>query len=258
MNALIVAAGLGTRLKPYTDTLPKALVPVDGRPMLEHQIVRLRDAGITRITVNVHHFAEQIIQWADTHAGRLGVDICISDERSLLLDTGGAVRQALTLLDNPAEPLLVHNVDIFSNADLRAFCAAHRADGAAASLLVSERPSSRQLLFRADDDGTAGHRLVGWLNRTTGQVKSPFAEVRAGNLDGLLQRAFAGIHILSPTLYADISRQPEVFSIIDYYLSAAATSDIRGIEAPPTFRLVDAGKPDTLPLAAALVAHSVQ
>lgn len=248
MNALIVAAGLGTRLKPYTDTLPKALVPVAGRPMLEHRIVALRDAGVRQIVVNVHHFAEQIIDYVATHD--FGIEVLISDERSLLLDTGGAVRRALPLCADAEAPLLIHNVDIFSNADLPSFCAAHRTSGADASLLVSERPSSRQLLFTPDD------RLVGWLNRATGQIKSPFESVRAGQLEGLRQRAFAGIHILSPSLSADIGSQPEVFSIIDYYLAAAARFDIRAIQAPPTFRLVDAGKPDALPLAAELVSTS--
>lgn len=248
MNALIVAAGLGTRLKPFTDTMPKALVPVAGRPMLEHRIVSLRDAGVSQIVVNVHHFAEQIIDFVANHD--FGIEVLISDERSQLLDTGGAVRRALPLFADPEAPLLIHNVDIFSNADLAAFCEAHTAAGADASLLVSERPSSRQLLFHPDG------RLVGWFNRSTGQIKSPFEEIRAGQIEECVQRAFAGIHILSPTLNDDIAQWPDVFSIIDYYLAAAATFDIRGIQAPPSFRLVDAGKPDSLPLAAALLPPS--
>lgn len=249
MNALIVAAGLGTRLKPYTDTLPKALVPVAGRPMLEHRILAMRDAGASQIVVNVHHFAEQIIDFVASHD--FGIEVLISDERTQLLDTGGAVRRALPLFADPDAPLLIHNVDIFSNADLPAFCAAHAANGADASLLVSERPSSRQLLFAPDG------RLTGWLNSTTGHVKSPFEEIRAGHIEGCTQRAFAGIHVVSPTLRNDIAQWPDVFSIIDYYLAAAATFDIRGIQAPPTFRLVDAGKPDTLTLAAALICESL-
>lgn len=254
MNALIVAAGLGTRLKPYTDTMPKALVPVAGRPMLEHRIIALRDAGANQIVVNVHHFAEQIMEYVVSHD--FGIEVLISDERPLLLDTGGAVCRALRLFADTDAPLLIHNVDIFSNADLAAFCAAHQAAGADASLLVSERPSSRQLLFKllhlfpsVNPDG----RLVGWLNRTTGEIKSPFEEIRVGRLDDCEQRAFAGIHILSPTLTEDLAQWPDVFSIIDYYLAAAATFDIRGIFAPPNFRLVDAGMPDSLFLAAELV-----
>ena len=245
MNALIVAAGLGTRLKPYTDILPKALVPVAGRPMLEHRILALRDAGVRQIAVNVHHFGEQIIDYLATHD--FGIEVLVSDERSLLLDTGGAVRQALPLFADREAPLLIHNVDIFSTADLTAFCAAHQSDTADASLLVSERPSTRQLLF--DDQW----HLVGWLNRTTGQIKSPLEAIRAGHIEDCVQRAFAGIHIFSPTLADDIARWPDVFSIIDYYLAAAATFDIRGIPAPADFRLVDAGKPDALIQASTLI-----
>lgn len=253
MNALIVAAGLGTRLKPLTDHQPKALVPVNGVPMLEHQIRRLMTAGFDHIVVNVHHFGEQIIDFIKRN-GSFGIRIDISDERSLLLDTGGAVRQAAHFFtDN--EPVLVHNVDIFSNADLRAFYAQHKASGADASLLVSKRNTSRYLYF---DDG---NRLKGWKNITNGAVKSPFADVRealsstsaVAGANALHPYAFAGIHILSPALFDDLDAYGEVFSIIDYYLAATERHDIRALPAADDFRLVDAGKPDTLPLAAAFV-----
>ena len=122
-NAMIFAAGLGTRLRPYTDDRSKAMVEVDGRPMIEHQLLRLRAAGFTRVVINVHHYAQQIIDYVTANDG-FGLDIAFSDETGHLLDTGGGIRKALPLFDADS-PVLVHNVDIFSNADLAALYAAH-------------------------------------------------------------------------------------------------------------------------------------
>ncbi len=256
MNALILAAGLGTRLRPYTDTLPKALVPIAGRPMLEHQIRKLKAAGFDHIVVNVHHFAEKIIDFiGENHS--FGIQIDISDERGLLLDTGGAVRQAMRFFRDSTEPILVHNVDIFSNAPLAELYAQYCADGRAdASLVVSKRKTSRYLAF--DTNG----RLVGWKNVNTGAIKTPFPELRPAleTLAYSLQPedselslwAFSGIHIISPTLAADLEAFGVAFSIIDFYLSVAGKGDIRAF-TPSDFRLVDAGKPEALPLAAELL-----
>lgn len=253
MNALIVAAGLGTRLKPLTETRPKALVEVGGRPMLEHQLRKLQAAGFDHIVINVHHFGEQIIDFVECNHS-FGMHIDISDERTRLLDTGGAVRQAARFFTD-GDPVLVHNVDIFSNADLRRLYEQHKAAAADASLLVSPRKTSRYLYF--DDQ----RRLKGWKNISMGAVKSPFADVREAlaatadiSADGTLHPyAFAGIHIVSPVLFDDLARFGEAFSIIDYYLSATERFKVQAIPASPDFRLVDAGKPESLSEAAAFV-----
>ena len=249
MNALIVAAGLGTRLRPLTDTRPKALVPVAGRPMLEHQILKLKACGFDHIVVNVHHFGQQIIDFIEEN-NSFGIRIDISDERGQLLDTGGAVRAAARFFTD-GEPVLVLNVDIFSTAPLASLYEAHRASRADASLLVSERTTSRYLAF-----DTQTSRLVGWKNTGTGAVKSPFPEIRETLLAEQPESsapyrwlAFAGIHIVSPTLFQVLADYGEVFSIIDFYLSATATHTVQSLLPPADFRLVDAGKPDTLPLA---------
>ena len=156
MNALILAAGLGTRLKPLTLTMPKAMVHVCGKPLLQHQIERLKKAGCTNIVVNVHHFAEQIIDFLNTNQN-FGIDIRISDERQELLNTGGAIKKAGPLFASD-EPILVHNVDILHNADLGEFYRSHAASDCAV-LMTSDRHSSRSLIARKDDN-----RLVGWHN----------------------------------------------------------------------------------------------
>ena len=166
---MIFAAGLGTRLKPITDRMPKALVPVGGQPLLWHVIQKLRAAGFERIVINVHHFADQIIDYIEANQN-FGLDIRISDERVALLDTGGGIKHALPLFD-PSMPILIHNVDILSNVDLAALYQATLESQADALLLVSQRQTKRYLLF-ADDD-----RLCGWTNIETGEVKGPLSTI---------------------------------------------------------------------------------
>ena len=161
---MIFAAGLGTRLKPLTDTMPKALVPVAGQPLLWHVIQKLKSAGYERIVVNVHHFAQQIIDYLQAN-NNFGLDIRISDETSGLLETGGGIRKALPLFDQDS-PILIHNVDILSNVDLTAL------PTNAPLLVVSQRQTKRYLLF--DDD----LRLQGWTNIETGEKKGPVADVQ--------------------------------------------------------------------------------
>lgn len=261
MNALILAAGLGTRLRPLTDNLPKALVPIAGRPMLEHQILKLKAAGFDHIVVNVHHFGEKIIDFIGENRG-FGIRIDISDEREKLLDTGGAVRQAFRFFAGSREPLLVHNVDVFSDAPLAEFYADCQADDDVqdAAMLVSKRETSRYLAF--DEYG----RLVGWKNIRTGEVKTPFPECRPEleALDyspqplqpgekGMGLWAFSGIHVISSRLAPQLEAFGEAFSIIDFYLAAAGEcADILAY-APPGLRLIDAGKTESLPLAAELI-----
>ena len=234
-QAFILAAGLGTRLKPLTDTMPKALVPVCGKPLLQHQIERLTSAGFTRIVINVHHFADQIVDFVEKYkvqsAKYKDVELLISDERMELLETGGALRHAAHLFD-PDMPVLVHNVDILHNVNIAEFYAQHQA---AATLLVSHRDTSRYLVF--DND----HRLIGWTNIKTGEVKGKALSL--GERGKLL--AFSGIHVISPSMFTEMQAWPARFSIIDFYLEACQHSVIRGVEVPG-FQMVDVGKLDTL------------
>ena len=163
MKAMIFAAGLGTRLRPLTDIMPKALVPVAGKPMLERVILRLKKAGFDDITINIHHFGGQIVEFL--HANNsFGLNIHISDERDMLLDTGGGVKKACPFLDGN-EPFLVHNADILTDIDLTTFYRHHQDSNAEATLLVSERKTSRYLLF---DDS---YNLHGWINKSTQEIK---------------------------------------------------------------------------------------
>ena len=220
-QAMIFAAGLGTRLKPLTDTMPKALVPVGGQPLLWHVIMKLKKSGYERIVVNVHHFADQIIDYLRLN-DNFGLDIRISDEREQLLETGGGIKKALPLFDL-SEPILIHNVDILSNLDLS------QLPTDAPVLVVSQRQTKRYLQF--DDE----QRLVGWKNIETGEMKG-----REGH-----SLAFSGIHVFHPSLVPLLSEWPDRFPIMDFYLSACATHLIKGFEAID-LRLMDVGKMDTL------------
>lgn len=234
MKAMIFAAGLGTRLRPLTDTVPKALIPVGGKPLLEHVILKLRDAGFDHLVVNIHHLGQQIIDFLAAK-GNFGLRIDISDERGRLLDTGGGIRHAAPLLGS-TEPFLVHNVDIFSDADLRALYAAHCRTPRLATLLVSHRRTSRHLLFDADG------RLCGWHNVETGEVKSPYPALEP---DRCTAYAFSGIHVLSADVFRLMERFPEKFSIIDFYLSVCAGSRLLAYPVPD-LKLLDVGKRETL------------
>lgn len=233
MQAMIFAAGLGTRLKPLTDTMPKALVRVGGKPLLEHVLCRLKTAGAERVVVNVHHFASQVIDYIANHKSGFGLDILISDESEKLFDTGGGLKKAATLFDVDS-PILIHNVDILSDVDLAWFYAVHEDNDA--TLLVSERKTKRYLLF----DDTM--RLVGWTNVETGEVRSPYAGLDAGACRML---AFSGIHVFSPDLFPLMDMFPDKFGIIDFYLSVCDKTVIKGI-VKPGLRMLDVGKLDTL------------
>ena len=240
---MIFAAGLGTRLKPMTDTLPKALVQVCGKPLIEHVTRKLKASGIDEAVVNVHHFADMVEQWVSSQDI---MDIRISDERTMLLETGGAVLHARPYLEGCGH-FLIHNVDILSDVDLRWF-ASQNAPDALATLLVSGRRSSRYLLF---DPQTM--RLVGWTNVKTGEVKSPFPDIQP---DSCVKMAFSGIHMISDKVF-DImqeyvkekglyegSHSPR-FPIMDFYLSVCARYPVYGVQAPG-LRMIDVGKLDSL------------
>lgn len=235
MKALIFAAGLGTRLRPLTDNRPKALVEANGKPLLAYVLEKLAQSGYTEVVINVHHFGGQIIDYVANHPIE-GMTIRISDERELLLDTGGGIRQAGNLFTPDGKPFLIHNVDIFSNLDLGGFYRQHpTCEGA--TLLVSERKTSRYLLFHPEDN-----RLMGWTNIQTGEVKSPYPNLR---IEDCRMYAFAGIHLFSPSLLPLMREWPSRFSIIDFYLSVADKAPIIGV--PKTdLQLTDVGKPETL------------
>ena len=228
---MIFAAGLGTRLKPLTDRIPKALVSVGGEPLLKRVIFQLKDAGFTRIVVNVHHFSQQIIDYLREN-NNFGMDIRISDESDKLLETGGGIKKAWPLFDQ-TEPILIHNVDILSNVNLQKF---YQNAPLAARLLVSERKTKRYLLF----DDTM--RLVGWTNIETGEVKSPYSGL---NPKDYQMYAFSGIHMVAPSLFPLMEDEPDKFPIMDFYLRHCDKVRIEGY-VKNDLKLMDVGKQETL------------
>ena len=229
---MIFAAGLGTRLKPITDTLPKALVPVCGKPLIEHVARKLKAAGIDEAVVNVHHFADKVEAWV---AEQDIMTISVSDERDMLLETGGAVLNARRHLEGCGH-FLIHNVDILSDVDLEWFMGQVRPD-ALATLLVSDRKSSRDLLF---DPQTM--RLVGWKNENTGEIRPSGIVI---DEDKCLKLAFSGIHIMSDKVFEAMEGYPERFPVIDFYLDKCHCNEIYGVRAE-NLNLIDVGKLDTL------------
>ncbi len=239
MKAMIFAAGLGTRLKPYTLDRPKALVEIEGTPMLEWCIRRLLFFGFRDIVVNVHHYADQIRQFLHDKRN-FGANIHISDESDMLLDTGGGLKRAAPLLVGE-QPILLHNVDIFSNLNLAQLYHTHLQSGALATLAARHRKSSRYLLFDEQQ------QLCGWTNQKTGETKI----VRASNRTEPL--AFSGIHVVSSAMF-DRFPDKQAFSIIDLYLQVAPTHLIKAYIHDDTSWL-DAGKPEQLATAAAMLSQ---
>lgn len=263
MNILILAAGMGTRLKPLTEYIPKALVPIKGIPLIQRIAKRLLFSNAERrnvtLTVNVHHHADQMENFLSLLSKAWQTEIIISSERNRLLNTGGAVKKALQSLEKAgkvaySEPLFVHNVDILSNLNIDAFCKG-TAD-AAATLLVSKRKTKRYLVFNKD------MVLVGWTNVDNKEVKSPFPEVlalagkeeKAFEEKGLSLFAFSGIHLLNPVLFPEFQSWPEAFSIIDFYLASCEKHRILGRVMPET-KILDVGKFDTLSTAEAFLSE---
>lgn len=233
MKAMIFAAGLGTRLKPLTDNLPKALIPIAGKPLLEHVILKLKASGFDKIIVNVHHFPDQIIDFLKAN-NKFGIRIEVSDERDLLLDTGGGIRNAAWFFDD-CNPFLVHNVDILSNVDLKALYNQHLRTNSLATLVVSQRDTFRYLLF---DDNL---RLNGWINEKTGETKPSTLK----NIELYNKLAFSGIQVLSPSVFQLMEPLELKFPIMDFYLSNAKTQTISGF-VPENFKMMDVGKLDVL------------
>ena len=228
---MLFAAGMGTRLKPFTETMPKALVPVAGIPMIEILINHLQKNGITDIIVNVHHFAGQVIEFLRLN-DNFTANISISHEEELLLDTGGGLQKAAWFF-NDRQPFLVQNVDVISDLDYLAMLDLNSNSKSLATLAVSKRETSRYFLF----DDTM--QLCGWENTRTGEVKM----VRSEN-QKLTRFAFSGIHIIDPVIFS-LMPQSGKFSIVDTYLELAADHKITGFEHNPE-NWVDMGKPEEI------------
>lgn len=254
-KAMIFAAGMGTRLKPLTDHMPKALVEISGKPLIEHVLRKLVFAGFNDITINVHHFADMIEQWTQNfhkinEFSEVDIKLNISDERHELLETGGAIAHARNLLTeaNPSKKVLIHNVDILSNVNLSEFNKFFDNTSADACLLVSARKTARYFVFNDD------MRLVGWTNISTGEIKSPYDEVHksfarrpqdALDVDNLHLRAFSGIHLINTDIINSMSSWPKKFSITDFYLNACKDIVITGYEQAD-LKLMDVGKLNTI------------
>lgn len=229
MKAMLFAAGLGTRLKPFTDKHPKALAEVNGKTLLEHNIRYLQRFGIEDVIVNVHHFADQIIQVLNDNNG-FGSWVTVSDERDEVLETGGGLKKAAPYFEHE-DNFVVMNVDVLTNLDLGKMIEAHTASDAMATLAVMKRASSRQLLF---DEHMM---LCGWTNNNTGEQKIVREVLEMQPL------AFSGIQVLSNCML-DIPFKGK-FSIIDLYLHNARENIIRGYNHTGNI-FIDVGKPESL------------
>lgn len=235
MKAMILAAGLGTRLKPITDRIPKALVEVEGVPMLQRVILSLKSQGFDYIIVNAHHFASQIKEFLKTND--FGVKIQISDESDELLDTGGGLVKAMPLIFKyDKEPVLIHNVDILSNAEYTNLIQDLKNRPAAASLLVSERNSSRKLLFDRH------MQLAGWHDLKNDSYRFSASQDIVAN-----EFAFSGIYAMSIQGIEEMKKilGTGKYSVMDYFLSKDRTLGIHG-RIQTGLKLLDIGKPATL------------
>lgn len=231
MKAFIFAAGLGTRLYPYTESIPKALVPLQGKPMLGHLIMKLKSFGITDIIINIHHYGEQIISYLKEN-NDFGCHIIISDEREELLDTGGGLKKALSLLED-GEDLLVHNVDILTDFDLNKMMLQHKNSNAKVTLLVQNRSTSRYLLFDEQN------KLCAWTNIKTKETKPVNI-----NIENYKPFAFNGIHIINKSTLRYFNKE-DTFPIIPVYIEMSQSEEINAMEIDDSFWM-DLGKPEAI------------
>ncbi len=228
-TTMILAAGLGTRLKALTQNKPKALVELNGKPLLQHCIENLTDNGFHHIVINVHHFGEQIIDFVEHH--RFDAEIEISDERDLLMDTGGGIVKATPLFKN-SKAVLVHNVDIISNVNLYELSQQFLDSKDDAWLLTQDRETNRKLLFNTEN------QLIGWRNKAEGNFKWVY-----DNNETYQEMAFSGLHFFRSDLFANFECKPQ--SIIDLYLKLAKTNRIISKPIQPDYWF-DLGKPEQL------------
>ena len=243
MKAMIFAAGLGTRFKPWTDQHPKALAPVNGKSLLQRNIEYLQRYGITEVVVNVHHFADQVLD-AIEKANGWGSTIRISDERDEVLETGGGLLKAASLLGN--SPFVTINADVLTDLNLEALLQFHRQEQALISFGLTNRKSSRNILVDAQN------RMQGWVNLSTNEFRFPAESVYTAEnaLSMLVPKAYSTVVVFSPEIFSLIRRTGK-FSLIDVYLDLAGTHKIMGFDHSGD-RFIDVGKPDSVALAQAL------
>lgn len=227
-KAMIFAAGMGTRLKPFTDHHPKALAEVNGKTLLERNIEYLKSVGVTELTINVHHFADQIIGFLKQN-NNFDIHIQISDETEELLETGGGLVKARELVGD--QSFLVMNVDILTDLNLEDLIQFHYQYQPLVTLAVSDRESSRKLLFNKN------RQLAGWKNYNTGE------EILTTD-ESLKELAFSGIHIINPRIF---DRMPSSgkFSIMKTYMELMKTEEILGFDHSGSY-LIDVGKPESI------------
>lgn len=236
MKGMILAAGLGTRLKPFTDQHPKALAVVNNKTLLQRNIEYLQQHNIYEVIINVHHFAEQIINIIEVNNG-WGSNIVISDETDAVLETGGGLKKAAGFLEHE-QTFVLMNCDVLTDLDLTSMISYHKAEQPLATLAVTERTTSRYFLF--DEKLT----LCGWRNINTGDEKI------ARSSKVLQQKAFSGIHVLSNRIF-DLMQQEGKFSMVDVYLSLAASEKILAFDHSAS-KFIDVGKPESIQQAEAL------
>jgi MurNAc alpha-1-phosphate uridylyltransferase len=232
MKAMILAAGLGTRFKPWTDQHPKALALVNRKSLLERNILYLQSFGIYDVIVNVHHFPDQILEAIKKHKG-WGSNISVSDETGQVLETGGGLKKAARYFDYGSFVLM--NVDILTDLDLEAMAFFHEEKKPLVTLAITNRKSSRHFLFDKNE------RLCGWRNTKTGEEK---ISIPGPELE---EKAFSGIHIISPEIFPLMQQQGK-FSIVDVYLELAAAHTILGFDHSGS-RLVDVGRSESVAMA---------
>ena len=233
MKAMILAAGLGTRLKPFTDAHPKALATINGKSLLQRNIEYLASFGITDVVVNVHHFPDQITDTIKNNNG-FGSNVIISDEKDEVLETGGGLVNARNFLDDSGAFVLM-NVDVLTDLDMGKMAEQHVASKSLATLAVSNRKTNRYFLF--DELET----LCGWKNNKTGEQK-----IRRES-EKYIPKAFSGIHIISPSLFPLIKRKGK-FSMVDVYLDLCKTQTITGFDHSMS-KFIDVGKPESIAIA---------
>jgi NDP-sugar pyrophosphorylase family protein len=241
MKGMILAAGLGTRLKPWTDKHPKALAAVNGKSLLQRNIEYLQQFGISEIIVNVHHFADQIIDAIELNNG-WGSIITISNENDAVLETGGGLKKAGWYFE---DDFVLMNVDILTDLDLNAMITQHKNNKVLATLAVSERKTSRYFLF------DHSKQLCGWKNINTGEVK-PGKLAHSENLSGLTLKAFSGIHVINPGIFSLMQQQGK-FSMVEVYLSLCTAHSIQYFDHSHS-KFIDVGKPESIAQAELLFA----
>jgi len=236
MKAIILAAGLGTRLQPFTLHHPKALAMVNGKSLLQRNVEYLQKHGITELIVNVHHFANQIIDTIEENKG-WGSNISISDETDEVLETGGGLKRASWYFKGEKE-FIVMNVDILTDLPLQEMVDTHSSNKPLATLAITDRNSSRALLFNHENN------LCGWKNLNTLEEKGPVTTYKTVDKESLSPKAFSGIHIISSSIFPLIEQSGK-FSIIDVYLNLCANHTIKGFNHSNSL-LIDVGKPESI------------